>query len=245
MSRVRFWGAGMFLVLAPLSILAFGPAAQRRAAEAALRLSPAALRSVLLSHRPELDRGMAETFAELEGASEEALVAALEREASLPRKLAEERAPFSRVAFHFGRAAGIALLLNDPVSFGADPRLGSVRADYDRYVDRKLPLLVLSFDGWDTPAMEDDLKAYFQERRASSARYREALLTCYYPGGKRVSSDTFDDRSNAFGVAQIALSHAASDAAKTWRRMWAAMDGDLAATPFAGAERTTAAAGAP
>jgi hypothetical protein len=235
----------MLLLLAPLSLFAFGPAAQRRAAEAALRLSPAALRSVLLSHRTDLDRGLAEALNEFAGASEEALVAALEREASLPEPLAEERAPFSRVALHFGRAAGIVLLLNDPVSPGSDPRLTSVRADYDRYVDRKLPLLVLSFDGWDTPSMEGDLKAYFRARRVSSARYREALLTCYYPGGRRASSDTFDDRSNAFGVAQVALSHAASDAAKAWRRMWAAMDGDLAATPFGGSARAPSAGGAP
>ncbi|MEW5764974.1 MAG: hypothetical protein ACOYXN_01505 [Acidobacteriota bacterium] len=235
----------MFLLLAPLSLSAFGPAAHRRAAEAALRLSPAALRSVLQSHRQELDQGLSEALSELAGASEGALVAALEREASMPRRLAQEKAPFSRVARHFGRAAGIVLLLNDPASSGGDSRLGAVRADYDRYVDRKLPLLVLCFDGWETPPMDGDLQAYFRGRRASLGRYREALLACYYPGGRRVSSDTFDDRSNAFGVAQVALSHAASDAAKAWRRMWAAMDGDLAATPFAGPAGETAAAGAP
>jgi hypothetical protein len=130
--------------------------------------------------------------------------------------------------------AGLVWLLNDPFLENAEPALRDVEGDYARYVERKLPLLVLSFDGWKSPPLTGDLAGYFGQRALSARRYREALKTCYYPEGKRVSSETFDDRSNAFGVAQAALSHAASDIAKVWARVWGTMGGDLSAAPFGG-----------
>ena len=89
-----------------------------------------------------------------------------------------------------------------------------------------------SFDGYDAPPLAGNLQTYLDRRMAFEGRYREAVLFCYFPKGERVSSDTFDDRSNAFGVAQVMLSHAASDAAKAWLQVWQAMDGDLSATPY-------------
>ncbi|MGC8762836.1 MAG: hypothetical protein ACP5VN_04280 [Acidobacteriota bacterium] len=234
MRRLRFWGAGTLLVLAPLLLSALGPRAARRTVDAALRLSPASLRSVLLAHRRDVDRGFEEALAEGRGRTRGDLVDRLRGETDRAPRLSRERAPFASVAHSFGRMAGLVWLLNDPFLENAEPALREVEGDYARYVERKLPLLILSFDGWRSPPLENDLSGYFAQRALSAERYRAALKTCYYPEGKRVSSETFDDRSNAFGVAQAALSHAASDTAKVWARVWGTMGGDLSAAPFGG-----------
>jgi len=233
-SRLRFWGAGTLLVLAPLLVFALGPRAARRTVDASLRLSPAALRSVLLAHRREVDRGFEEALAEGQGRPRGDLVDRLQGEVERAPRLSRDRVPFASVAHSFGRMAGLVWLLNDPFLENAEPALRDVEGDYARYVERKLPLLVLSFDGWKSPPLTGDFAGYFGQRALSARRYREALKTCYYPEGKRVSSETFDDRSNAFGVAQAALSHAASDIAKVWARVWGTMGGDLSAAPFGG-----------
>ena len=80
--------------------------------------------------------------------------------------------------------------------------------------------------------MGGDVRGYMEYRLAKERRYQRAVLFCYFPNGRRVSSATFDDRSNAFGVAQLILSHAVSDTAKTWFYLWKEMDGDVSATPF-------------
>lgn len=234
MSRRRFWGAGIVLVLAPLLLFALGPRSTRRTVDAALRLSPASLRSVLLSHRREVDRGFEASWAEGRSQSREELVERLRGEMDQAPRLVHDRAPLARLAHSFGRMAGLVWLLNDPFLETSDPALSGVEEDYAGYVERKLPLLVLSFDGWRSPPLTRDLSGYFDQRALSVQRYRRALKTCYYPEGKRVSSETFDDRSNAFGVAQAALSHAASDIAKVWARVWGTMGGDLTAAPFGG-----------
>lgn len=241
MSRLRFGGAGVVLLLAPLLLFGFGPRAARRVVDASLRLSPAALKSVLAAHRRDVDRGFEEVLSEGGGRSRKELVERLGGERARAPRLFRERAPFAAVAHSFGRMAGWVWLLNDPFLENGRPALREVEGDYARYVERKLPLLVLSFDGWRTPPLDGDLAAYFERRALFSERYLRALETCYYPQGKRVSSETFDDRSNAFGVAQAALSHAASDIAKVWVSVWGEMGGDLSAAPFGGAPRPDAA----
>lgn len=234
MNRRRLWGAGALLVLAPLLLFALSPRASRRTVDAALRLSPASLRSVLLAHRREVDGGFEEALAEGRGRPRGELVERLQGEMEKAPRLSRDRAPFPAVARSFGRMAGFVWLLDDPFLENPEPALRDVEGDYARYVERKLPLLILSFDGWRSPPLTGDLSGYFGRRALSAQRYREALKTCYYPEGKRVSSETFDDRSNAFGVAQAVLSHAASDIAKVWARAWGTLGGDLSAAPFGG-----------
>ncbi len=92
--------------------------------------------------------------------------------------------------------------------------------------------MVVAFDGYDIPPLNGDVKGYLETHLAKEARYRRALLYCYYPKGKLVSSKTFDDRSNAFGVVQLTLSHGVSDTAKLWFYIWRDMGGDTSATPY-------------
>ncbi len=197
-----------------------------------LRLAPPSLRTILLTNRDQLERGISEALESQGPAPPEELLAESQKEfAGIPR-LSSTQAPLPVIAYHFGKLAGLVFAANDPFTRGDDKRAREVREDYFRYVERKLPLMVFSFDGYDAPPLKGNLEAYLAERQGRDARYREGVLFCYFPSGTRVASETFDDRSNAFAVAQVILSHAVSDAAKAWLQVWQAMDGDLSATPY-------------
>jgi hypothetical protein len=231
---LRRLGAGLVLTcLAPLAPLAYGPATTHRMAEVTLRLAPPSLRSALLSERDQLERGISEALSDYGTAPREQVLAEAQREFAGIPGLTSVQAPFPQVAYHFGKLAGLVYVANDPFPRSGDGRAKAVRADYMQYVERKLPLMVFSFDGYASPPLEGDLGKYLAGRMAGGGRYVESVLFCYFPqGGARVSSTTFDDRSNAFGAAQVILSHAVSDAAKAWLQVWQAMDGDLRATPY-------------
>lgn len=232
---------GVALLAAAVSMAAaapgapiFGPAALNKMTGATLQLAPASLRAALGAYRGILDRGVLDTMLHEGKRPSGELLSALQAEIGEIPSLPQKQAPFEDVAYRFGKVAALTFLLNDPLRESEDPKLSAVREDYRGYMDRKLPLMPLVFDGYENPPMAGDAKGYFalpghSQRRE---RYREALLFCYYPQGKQVTSATFDDRSNAFGVAQATASHAVSDAAKTWFQIWKSMDGDLSATPY-------------
>jgi hypothetical protein len=224
----------LLLAATPPPAPALGPATLQKMTGATLRLAPASLRSALGAYRGLLDRGVHDTVDRQGRQPSTVLVAALQAEIREIPDLPKRRSPFEEVAYRFGRVAALNYLLNDPLRVAEDERLADIRGDYQAYLDRKLPLMPLVFDGYDNPPMNGDADVFFggEGRVRRMDRYRDALLFCYYPGGKRVTSETFDDRSNAFGVAQAVASHAVSDAAKTWFHLWRAMDGDLSATPY-------------
>lgn len=220
------------LVLASAPAMAFGPGVLAKLTSSSLKLAPASLRGVLSSYRQYVDHGVQETMEKEGRQPAPVLISALQEEIAQMSELPKRQAPFEEAAYRFGRVAALAFLLNDPLRDASDPRITAIRADYSRYMERKLPKMPIAFDGYDSPPMTGDADAYFQQRFKGQDRYREALLFCYYPSGKAVSSETFDDRSNAFAVVQAVASHAVSDAAKMWFFIWKAMDGDISATPF-------------
>lgn len=222
----------LLAAVAPLACFAYGPQTVKRMVTDTVLLAPAALHSAVGAYRTDLDQGVEDALKQNGRDSADALISILESEAQRIPGLARQQADFSRIAYHFGYAAGLVYLLNDPLIRSADPKVAAIREDYSAYIERKLPLLIISFDGYEHPEMGADLGAYFQARQSSLQRYRDAILFCYYPHGELVSSMTFDNRSNAFGAAQVILSHSVSDAAKLWYRLWKSMDGDLSATPY-------------
>ncbi|MGC8723815.1 MAG: hypothetical protein ACP5VF_08075 [Acidobacteriota bacterium] len=211
---------------------AYGPATTKRMTDLTLRLAPVALRNALLAYRSDLDRGVSDALKGYAAKPTADVLDAAVREFDLVPTLFQTMEPFQQVAYHMGMTAGLIYLLNDPLRAGRDPRAVQVQGDYLAYMERKLPLIVVAFDGYDSPPLRGDLRSYLIHRLDGMPRYEQAVLFCYFPHGKRVSSDTFDDRSNAFGVAEVVLSHAVSDAAKSWFYMWKSMGGDVAATPF-------------
>ena len=230
------WTAVVFLIwtLGGLWTFAYGPQALTRMTEASLRLAPASLRVVLLDYRGDLEKGIRQGL-DVTYDLPEAIEDRAERLSSTMRKGGD----FSRIAREFGVLAGMIFRLHDPFRNQPDP-LGSLEGDYWGYADRILPKLIPTFDGHDSPPIGDSPRTYFQSRLRMQERYRSAIQVSYFPKGKRVSSKTFDDLSNAFGAAQAVLSHAISDTAKLWLVTWAAMDGDLSGTPYYHPKRSKA-----
>ena len=217
----------LLLLLAPAPATAYGPKTVARMTDGTLRVAPVSLRAALLAYRSELSAGVEEGLA-LDATN--AASAAATVSAAIP-ELASRNAPFSEIARAYGRLAGIAYLANDPFSRAESERLRPLRGDYYGYVERILPRLRLTFDGYGS-ARTPDARAFLDRRELWLARYRQALEKDYFPSGRRASSATFDDLSNAFGTAQAVLSHAVSDAANLWLLSWEAMNGDTAATPY-------------
>jgi len=227
-----FWLPAVSAWAAAPSAPLYGPATTKRMTDLTLRLAPVALRNALLAYRTDLDRGVSDAQTGYAAKPTADILDAAVREFDLVPTLLQTMEPFEQVAYHMGMTAGLIYLLNDPLRAGQDPRSAQVQADYLAYMERKLPLMVVAFDGYNSPPLTGDLRSYLIHRLEGMPRYEKAVLFCYFPHGQRVSSDTFDDRSNAFGVAEVVLSHAVSDAAKSWFYMWKSMGGDVAATPF-------------
>jgi hypothetical protein len=215
------------VLLGPLAAFGYGPKAVVRMTDGTLRVAPASLRAALLAYEKDLRAGVEEGLAVRD--SDPARAAATVVEA-IPT-LAAKQAPFSEIARAYGRLAGLAFQCNDPLRGQENGRLKGLSGDYYGYVERVLPRLPLTFDGY-RAERDGDARAFLAGREPWLERYRKALENDYFPGGHRVSSETFDDLSNAFGTAQSVLSHAVSDAANLWLRAWESMSGDSAATPY-------------
>ncbi len=227
-----FLAGAVALFFASVPAGAYGPVVLAKMTSSTLKLAPASLRGVLSSYQKYVDQGVKDTVDKEGRQPGPVLVSALQEEIVKMAELAKGQAPFEEVSYRFGRVAALAFLLNDPLRDSSDPRIVAIRDDYSSYMERKLPKMPVVFDGYDNPEMSGDADVYFQQRFKGEQRYRDALLFCYYPAGKAVSSQTFDDRSNAFAVVETIASHAVSDAAKMWFYIWKEMDGDVSATPF-------------
>jgi len=214
------------------SAFAYGEKTTEKMVDSTMWLAPPSLRGMLTVYRNEILGGVRETFAAGAGKKDADICSALEEEMALLPKLASKQSSFEQIAYHFGRMAGLVFLLDDPFRDCQDEQAREISADYKEYVERRISKNILTFEGYSSPVFEKPVAGYFEKRKNSFPRYIESVLYCYYPGGKRVSSQTFDDRSNAFGVAQIILSKSVSDAAKVWFHVWKTMDGDTSGTPF-------------
>jgi len=209
------------------SLWGYEPQTLERMTDASLRLAPAALKNTLQGYRSELEAGIREGLA----VDRDTIPLAADTIRETLPAMARDQVEFERIARGFGRLAGLMFRYHDPLAEQGG-RLGEVRSDYYRYVERILPRLILIFDGYWNPPLVGSVNEYLRKRARLQERYRSALLQAYFPEGKRVSSNTFDDLSNAFGAAQGILSHAVSDTAKAWFLIWKEMNGDLSATPY-------------
>jgi hypothetical protein len=214
------------------AVFSYGQKTTEKMADSAVWLAPPSLKGLLTVYRANIIEGVKETLDSEADSKDIDLYKKLEEEMALLPKLAAKQSSFEQIAYHFGKIAAFVFILDDPFRIGEDTQVNDISADYKEYIDRKISKHILTFDGYSTPAFETPVSVYFEKRKTRFPRYIQSVLYCYYPSGERVSSSTFDDRSNAFGVAQIIVSRTISDTAKIWFHIWKAMDGDIEGTPF-------------
>lgn len=220
------------LLVFSLSLFSYEKATVEKMIDSCIWLSSPSLKGFLSVYKKEVIEGANEVQESDFNLNSEAICEKLQREFEELPVIASRQPSFEVIANRFGRIAGYVFLLDDPLRESKDEKALEIKQDYSKYIDLKIPKLILTFDGYENPPLKNSFCEYFQKRKEDFQRYLDSILFCYYPDGKRVSSKTFDDRSNAFGAAQRILSRSVSDTAKVWFEVWKKMDGDISGTPF-------------
>jgi hypothetical protein len=236
-----------------LLILAHGPvvmaqswtdATRSRMIQDALKISPPALREILLHYENDLNRGMLDPsrregeevhFQHADGKGGLA-AAGVDRKVGTIRGLLQKRAPFAQVTYEMGVLAHLVSDVEFPLNASdADPREPLYREAYRRYIERMLGRIPFVVDRDEPAALQrDDIRGFVLDiaRRAGS---NYALIgPAFRDDGAPVSPAALDERSVPFGIASLSYSHAASDIAWIWKHVWASIHGDMRGTPFLG-----------
>jgi hypothetical protein len=208
----------------------------------ALRLLPVSLRE-LLGHRrrallaamlaPGSTEDRPDHWQHPEGAyGTGALRAESEAEGLIAAVDAHE--PLAGIVARFGRLAHWVADVNDPLhTADRDPRLARYYVDYQEYLESQIPRFRLVFLGYRSEVLSrSGPRAFLLQSATRSREYARAVRRAYTPEGVRVSSQSFDERSLAFGVGALAYSNAVNDVVRVWLWAWEGCHGDTAGTPY-------------
>ena len=235
----RIWGA----LLAALLVVAagagearaFSPRTRAEITRRSLTLMPDGMARQMSKHARSLYAGSlsgpsVQSAADQQtlepGTADQQLAEAIDRAAAL----IAERRPMSEVARAFGEISRIASDLSYPLNIGpSDPREESIRKDFARYVEAKLPRMSVTFSGFADPDLaRDDVPGFARSAAHTSRRDYDAILRSYFPKGRERLPQDFDERSVAFAAASLGVSNAVTTTARAWLYAWHKAHGDMA-----------------
>lgn len=232
--------------------LAWTPATQIAIAENAASIAPPDLARQIARHPKEFRRGLLAPF---EGAGQAAHMKNPGGQGTLDHSVANatQRAinaiaghrSFTEIVFELGVVAHFVADANNPLnSSDADPDEARYFTDYLRYVEsaRERYPVVFYADGRDLRDT-NDLKLLLTASLERSRGHYPMIASEYERIGQIDGIGLFDDRSTAFGIGSLAVSHAVSDIAAVLRYVWLEAGGGdrrlLRLTrPHAGSDRT-------
>ena len=225
------WIVGAACVLAAVGpSFSFEEEGRVKIAVDALRLAPPALGRQLTRYRTELEKGAREPVPT--GFPEAAKRLAEDSNALVA--MVNDHKSFRKISRVMGRIAGTMGALNDPLWAvpGAGPSADSVK--FAAYFREKMDRFPLVFNGYDTfDISAGDFAGFAQGINSRYTNDRERLHHAYHPpDGGPVRATDFDDRSVPFAIASLCYSHAVTDTAHVWIRIWQRVNGDLAGTPY-------------
>ncbi|MDH3285535.1 MAG: hypothetical protein OEQ13_12415 [Acidobacteriota bacterium] len=227
--------------VAPDPAFGFTPKTRAEVVRKAVTLMPATLQRQLRRHAKVLYGGALEGTTEAEGhashaydpgSADDRLADAM---ASLTSSVGERR-PMREIVREFGRVGHTATDLAFALNVGPDdPREPGFYADFSRYVERSLPKIRVTFEGFaDADLRRGDIEAFADRIAASARRDYEGILRSYHPDGRASTTQDFDDRSVAFASASLEFSLAVTATARAWLYAWHSANGDLAGAPLFG-----------
>lgn len=201
-------------------------AAEGRISSKAVSLAPPDLAMILERFKDEFARGRVEGERDHRSHRDpRALQPALDREIREAVAAPRARGGMVQLAERLGRVAHLVADANQPFnSSGVSERLQPSRNDFESYFDRRMHLFPTVFYGLE-PSF--DTARYVSESQRRNAKYAALLDEEYFRGGSRRSSEEFDDRSTAFGVAALSYSHAVSDLVNIFYYVWKEAGGDV------------------
>jgi hypothetical protein len=219
-------------------------ATRSRMIKDALKISPPALREILLRHEKDLKRGMLDPsrredeevhFQHADGRGGLA-AAGVDRKVVEIRGLLQKRAPFARVTYELGVLAHLVSDAGFPLNASdTDPREALYREAYRRYAERMLDRIPFVVDRDEPAALrKDDVRGFVLGIARRAGRNYALIGPAFKDDGSPVSPAALDERSLPFGITSLSYSHAASDVAWIWRHVWTSIHGDMRGTPFLG-----------
>jgi hypothetical protein len=226
----RWISCAALLLAAAKPSFSFEEEGRAKIAMDALRLAPPALGRQLARHQAEMEKGARESVPK--NVADAAKRLAEDSDAVVSMMNAHK--PFRKISQVMGRIAGTMGALNDPLWAvpGEGPAAdGAKFANYFRDKMNKFPLV---FNGYALQGLaQDDVAGLAPTIQSRYARDRERLRLAYHPAdGGPVRAIDFDDRSVPFAIASLCYSHAVTDTADVWIRIWKRSNGDLAGTPY-------------
>lgn len=208
---------------------AWTPGTQVTIGREAARLAPADLRRQLAKHKKVFEEGITAPFRDTDptrhaknadGSGQ--LDRVIEAEVKKAIDAIRGHQPFAAVVYQLGVVSHFVADANNPLATSSSDREeGRYFADFLRYAESSEPRLPVVF--------------YGVERRLDRGRDLSPLIAAtlqrgrgFYPLvgreyrriGFASGSAGFDDRSTAFGVVSLALSHAVTDVTQALRHIW-------------------------
>src|SRR5262245_2974689 len=187
----------------------------------ALKISPPALREILLHYEKDLLRGMLDPsrreaeevhFQHADG--QRGLAAAgVERKVAEIRDLLKTRASFARVTYEMGILAHLVSDAEFPLNASdSDPREALYRDAYRRYVERMLDRIPFVIDREEPVALKkNDVRGFVLGIAKRAAKNYPLIGPAFKDDGSAVAPSALDERSVPFGIRSLSYSPAASD----------------------------------
>jgi hypothetical protein len=203
------------LLFLPATALAWTPPANTLIAKKSLQYAPPDLRLLIEKFPREYAAGLEET------ASGD-LRQQIGTLATGTIKMIRSNQPMPLVVERLGLLARLVADANNPLKL--DRRLDPVTDDYEHYFERKIVLFPTVFYGIDSNFR---LSAYLDRTLARSKTFAPLVAEEYFGDGEEHTSDDFDDRSTAFGIASVSYSHAVTDVVNLYYYIWKEAGGDV------------------
>jgi hypothetical protein len=209
----------------------------------AVKLMPPSLRKVLEARVNDVRRGMLEPMTQEDAPSHRppwdggALETSVDAAARDLVSGAETRVSFRDVARRFGVLAHFVADAGFPPAAAGAP--GAPRyAHFAALCETRRPRFPLVFYGHADDALSrGDFKAFTLEILDRARTEDVNLARAYADAPSWTDAAAFDDRSVPFAIASLSYSHAVTDIVQAWLAAWRNCHGDLAGTPYQGANR--------
>ena len=223
----------LLLALLPVSAHAWTRSSDERIAKKAAALAPPDLRILIERFEPEYKRGVERAQADEGSAAHHFFV--LSREGRLRERIERETRgtidmirggePMAQVVERLGVLSHLVADANNPFHVAKDDeRLATSHNDFEQYFERRLAKFPTVFYGLDP---RFNLGSYLDKTFARTAKFYPLMAEEYFRGGEKRTSQQFDDRSTAFGVASICYSRAVSDLVNLYYYIWKEAGGDV------------------
>lgn len=221
----------ILIFLVSSSAFAWTRGGDERIARKAGQLAPPDLRILIERFEPEYKQGQARAQSD-EGseshrnyAQSGRLRERIERETAAAIAMIKSGQPMSSVVEQLGVLSHFVADANNPFhTVNDDPNLEASHHDYEQYFERRLAKFPTVFYGLDR---NFQLRPYLDRTISRTSRFYPLMREEYFRFGTRRSSQEFDDRSTAFGIASICYSRAVTDVVNLYYYIWRQAGGDV------------------